>query len=145
MKRTHKTIRPAAFLLGASLFLATPSLFSQQVDIPEPTFMQIPAPALYQPQFKGADPFRPWEMMERNRAISILELDYHGILSMGGMPMAFFTWRGNPGARYTLKSRKLLDGNGKVVEGVVGDITAKEVVLVQGNQRIPYPREQRRP
>jgi hypothetical protein len=141
--------RIGALCLGGLLFLAlgagTVRVQAQQVDVPEPTFMQVPAPALYHPQFKGPDPFRTWTLVERNRQISILELDYNGTLSMGGSPMALFTWRGSKKTRYLLKGKKLFDGNNAVVDGVVGDITEKEVLLIQGNQRIPYSREQRRP
>ena len=140
MKQTLRVV-----LLMVSALLMTGMFWAQQVDVPEPTFMQAPVYAGYQPQYKGRDPFAPLTMGQRVNLISILELEYHGTLSMGGVPMALFNWRNNPTTRFVLKFRKLYDANGVWVDGVVGDITDKEVVLIQGNQKIPYPRDQRRP
>ncbi len=142
--RSVRVLRAGCLGLIAWLACGIVGVQAQQVDVPEPAFMQAPAPTLYHPQFKGPDPFRKWNLVERNRQISILELDYNGTFSMGGVPMAFFTCLGNNKARYILKAKKLYDGSGVAVEGVVGDITDKEVLLIQGNQRIPYSREQRR-
>jgi len=50
---------------------------------------------------------------------------------LGDSWTALFTWRGNPIVRYTLKDRLLLDGNGRVIDGVVGDISASKVVVTQ--------------
>ncbi len=133
-----------AGLLSILMVLSAAAFRAQQVDVPEPTFMQAPEYSGYQPQYKGRDPFIPIQVPTLNQ-VSIMELDYHGTLSIGGVPMALFNWRDKPDTRFVLKFRKLYDANGVWVDGVVGDITDKEVVLTQGNQKIPYPRDQRRP
>jgi hypothetical protein len=138
-----KKISRAVFF-SVLMALAAGAFRAQQVDVPEPTFMQAPVYSGYQPQYKGRDPFIPLQVSTLNR-VSIMELDYHGTLTMGGVPMALFNWRNKPDTRFVLKFRKLYDANGVWVDGVVGDITDKEVVLIQGNQQIPYPRDQRRP
>jgi hypothetical protein len=43
--------------------------------------------------------------------------------------------------QYMLKYRKLYSGGEKEVDGVVGDISNSEVVLIQGEQKIAYPRK----
>jgi len=133
------------FLSGALVFgLAFPAM-SQQVDVPEPTFMQIPGVQAYQIRFKGRDPFLSSTSSFKATQVSIAELEFHGVLKMGSTSVAIFNWRGNTTARYLLKQRKLYSGLGDAVDGVVGDITDTEVILSQGSLKIPFPREQRRP
>ncbi len=81
------------------------------------------------------------ENIDRSPQLSIAELDYHGVISLGETPLAMFTWRGNPSVRYTLKFRKLYGGGERTVDGVVGDITDSQVILVQGDQKIIFPRK----
>lgn len=130
---------PAA-LLGCVLFVS-----AQQMDVPEPTFMQMPGVQAYQPRFKGRDPFYILTAALKTAKVSILELEYHGVLQLGGNSIAIFNWRGDTSVRYVLKQRKLYNAAGDPVDGVVGDITDMEVVLNQGNMKIPFPRDQRRP
>ena len=54
--------------------------------------------------------------------------------------MALITWRGNQAIRYTLKFRKLYSDSDVVIDGVVGDITESEIKLIQGDQKVVYPR-----
>jgi hypothetical protein len=84
-------------------------------------------------------------VMDKTASVSIGELEYNGVLQMGEVTVALFSWRGNASKRYTLKFRKLYAGDDRKVEGVVGDITDTEVVLNQGDRKIAYPRSQRRP
>jgi hypothetical protein len=114
---------------------------AQQQDVPEPVFMNFSIQPLYVPTYHGRDPFKPLDNIQRSPAISISELDYHGILNIGSVPMALFTWRGNPSVQYTLKYRKLYGDAGKPLDGVVGDISDSEIVLIQGEQKIAYPRK----
>ena len=114
-------------------------VWSQQQDVPEPVFMNFTIQPLYVPNYHGRDPFRSLDNINRSPQISISELDYHGVLVMGNASMAMFSWRGNPAVRYTLKFRKLYGGD-KVVDGVLGDITDTNVILVQADQKIVYPR-----
>lgn len=130
------------------LFLAIVlSLFSflearaQQQDVPEPVFMNFSIQPPYVPSYHGRDPFLPLDNINRSPQISIVELDYHGVILLGETPMALFSWRGNPSIRYTLKFKKLYGGGDKVVDSVVGNITSSEVVLMQGDQKIVYPRK----
>jgi hypothetical protein len=114
---------------------------AQQQDVPEPVFMNFSIQPLYVPTYHGRDPFKPLDNVQRSPAISISELDYHGILYIGSVPRALFTWRGNTSVQYTLKYRKLYGSEEKPVDGVVGDITDSEIVLIQGEQKIAYPRK----
>jgi hypothetical protein len=120
-------------------------VWSQQVDVPEPAFMQAPGVQAYQIRFKGRDPFLVNTVSLKLSQVSISELEFHGIIKMGSTTLAIFNLRGNGSARYVLKQRKLFSEIGDSVDGVVGDITDSEVVLSQGNLKIPFPREQRRP
>jgi hypothetical protein len=133
-------------ILGLILFasLVAP-LCAQQVDVPEPTFMQIPGVQSYQMRFKGRDPFFSSSVGFKASQVSISELEYRGVLKMGKTVIAIFNWRGNGSARYVLKQRKLYGRLNETVDGVVGDISDTEVVLTQGGLKIPFPREQRRP
>lgn len=121
------------------------TLSAQQADVPEPAFMSFAVVAPYVPVYKGRDPFKPLGTVSRTNVVSIGELEYHGVIMMGDIPLALFSWRGNRTVRYTLKFRKLYMGDDRRVDGVVGDITDKEVILVQGDRKIVYPRSQRRP
>jgi len=128
------------YLLFAFCILSTFTFaWSQQQDVPEPVFMNFTIQPLYIPNYHGRDPFRPLDNVNRSQQISISELDYHGVLVLGNTSMAMFSWKGNPAVRYTLKFRKLYGGD-KVVDGVVGDITDANVILVQADQKIVYPR-----
>lgn len=135
---TNKT----QLFLAIVLFLF-PSLEAraQQQDVPEPVFMNFSIQPPYIPSYHGRDPFLPLDNIDRSPQISIVELDYHGVILLGETPMALFSWRGNPSIRYTLKFKKLYGGGDKVVDSVVGNITGSEVVLMQGDQKIVYPRK----
>ncbi len=113
---------------------------AQQQDVPEPLFINFSIQAPYVPTFRGRDPFKPLNNITRSSQVTLSELDYHGVIRLGDSWMALFTWKGNPAVRYTLKDRMLFDGNGKVIDGVVGDVLDKKVVVSQGDQRIVYPR-----
>lgn len=84
--------------------------------------------------------FKALDNVDRQPQVSIFELDFHGVISMGGTAVALFTWKGNPGVRYILKFRKLYSGGERTIDGVVGDISESEVVLMQGEQKVVYPR-----
>ena len=115
-------------------------LMAQQQDVPEPLFINFSIQAPYIPTFHGRDPFKPLDNITRSPQVTLSELDYHGVIRLGDSWMALFTWKGNPIVRYTLKDRMLFDGNGKVIDGVVGDISDSKVVVTQGDQKIVYPR-----
>ncbi len=136
-----KTIGLAACL---AVFSASP-MFSQQVDVPEPTFMQPPGVQAYQIRFKGRDPFMVRGAAFQDTKVTIAELEFRGVIKMGSTTLAIFNWRGNSAKRYVLKQRKLYGDSKEAVDGVSGDITDTEVVLTQGSMKIPFPREQRRP
>jgi hypothetical protein len=127
------------------ILIFVPLASSQQMDVPEPTFMQMPGVQVYQIRFNGRDPFFAGTSSIKSAQVSISELEFHGVLKMGTTVMAIFNWRGIKSVRYVLKQRKLYNGVGEAVDGVVGDITDSEVVLNQGSLKIPFPREQRRP
>jgi hypothetical protein len=133
-----------AFLLPAvlaCLFRGLPAK-AQQQDVPEPLFMNFSIQPPYITSYHGRDPFKPLDNVDRQPQISIAELDYHGLISVGDTLMALFTWRGNSSVRYTLKYRKLFSGGEKMIDGVIGDITDSSVILTQGDQKIVYPRKQ---
>ena len=125
--------------LGCAL-LAVALAWAQQQDVPEPVFMNFSIQPLYVPSYHGRDPFKPLDNVDRSPQVSIAELDYHGLIFLGETPMALFTWRGNSAVRYILKSRKLYSGE-TIIDGVIGEITSSGVVLVQGDQKIVYPRK----
>jgi len=125
----------------AFLFMSFVVLYAQQQDVPEPVFINFSIQPVYIPTYHGRDPFKPLDNVDRLPQVSIAELDYHGVLNIGGSSMALFTWKGNPTVRYTLKFRKLYGGGEKAVDGVVGDISNSEVVLTQGDQKVVYPRK----
>lgn len=135
----NKWIALGLTLVGAG------TLSAQQVDVPEPTFMQMPGVQVYQVRFKGRDPFLASSAILKASQVTIAELQFCGTLKTGNSVVAIFNWRGNPGSRFYLKQRKLYSGTNDVVDGVVGDVKDTEVVLSQGNLKIPFPREQRRP
>jgi hypothetical protein len=114
---------------------------AQQQDVPEPVFTSFPIQPPYVPTYHGRDPFKPLDNIDRSPELSIAELDYRGVLQVGNSVLALFTWRGNPQVRYSLKYRKLYDGNDKALDGVVGDVTQDEVVLIQGDQKIVFSRK----
>lgn len=118
---------------------------AQQSDVPEPAFLSFDVSAPYVPVYKGRDPFRSLDSSERTPIVSIGELVFHGVVQMNNVPLALFSWRGNPAVRYTLRYRKLIGADDRRVDGVTGDITENEVVLIQGDRKIVYPRAQRRP
>jgi len=117
------------------------SLWAQQQDVPEPVFMNFSIQPPYVPTYHGRDPFKPLDNVDRTSELSIAELDYRGVIQVGDAVLALFTWRGNPSVRYSLKYRKLYDGNDKALDGVVGDVTKDEVVLIQGDQKIVFSRK----
>lgn len=137
-----KTIRIfTRVLYVCALFFVGRLLCAQQQDVPEPVFMNFSIQPLYVPTYHGRDPFRPLGNVQRSPEISISELDYHGVIYIGAVPIALFSWRGNGAVQYSLKYRKLYGSSDKPVDGVVGDITDSEVVLIQGEQKIAYPRK----
>ena len=115
--------------------------WAQQQDVPEPVFTTFPIQPPYTPIYHGRDPFKPLDNIDRSPELSIAELDYRGVIQVGDSVLALFTWRGNPQVRYSLKYRKLYDGNDKALDGVVGDVTQDEVVLIQGDQKIVFSRK----
>ena len=119
------------FVLGKCL--------AQQQDVPEPVFMNFFIQPLYVPSYHGRDPFKPLDNLDRLPQVSIAELEYHGIIILGESQLALFTWKGNSNIKYVLKFKKLFSGE-KAIDGVAGDITASGVILVQGEQKIVYPR-----
>jgi hypothetical protein len=135
-----KVFKPLLLIIGL-FFLFQRFAFCQQQDVPEPVFVNFSIQPLYIPTYHGRDPFKPLDNVERSPEISISELDYHGVINIGKVPLALFTWRGNTAVQYTLKYRKLYGGGEKAVDGVVGDISNSEVVLIQGEQKIAYPRK----
>jgi hypothetical protein len=138
--KTLTRLKGTLFASCLFLFLFVPYIEGQQQDVPEPVFMNFSIQPLYVPIYHGRDPFKPLDNLDRAPQISIAELDYHGVIQMGEVPMALFTWRGNSEVRYILKYRKLFSGT-NTVDGVIGDITDSEVVLVQGDQKVVYPRK----
>jgi hypothetical protein len=127
------------FLNGVAILFVFGKCLAQQQDVPEPVFMNFSIQPLYVPSYHGRDPFKALDNLDRLPQISIAELEYHGIIMMGESPLALFTWRGNSNIKYVLKFRKLFSGE-KVIDGVIGDITVSGVILVQGDQKIVYPR-----
>lgn len=134
-----KWVKVVGFLITMFGFFLK-SVSAQQQDVPEPLFISFSIQAPYVPTFRGRDPFKPLNNITRSSQVTLSELDYHGVIHLGDSSMALFTWRGNPGVRYTLKNRTLFDGNGKLIDGVVGDISDTKVVVSQGDQKIVYPR-----
>jgi hypothetical protein len=128
-------------LINVLFFLLKGFSVAQQQDVPEPVFMNFSIQPLYIPTYHGRDPLKSLDNVDRSPEISVSELDYHGVIYMGSEPVALFTWRGNSLVQYTLKYRKLYSGGDKAVDGVVGDISNSEVVLIQGEQKIVYPRK----
>ena len=128
------------FISAVFVLVFSQTLKAQQQDVPEPLFINFSIIAPYLPTFHGRDPFKPLDNLTRSPQLTLSELDYHGVIRLGDSWTALFTWRGNPIVRYTLKDRLLLDGNGRVIDGVVGDISASKVVVTQGDQKIVYPR-----
>ncbi len=116
-------------------------VWAQQQDVPEPVFMNFSIQPLYVPTYHGRDPFKALNNVDRSPQISIADLDYHGVIYLGETPMALFTWKGNSAVQYVLKFRRLLNGGGKLIDGVVGDISESAVILVQGDQKIVYTRK----
>ena len=138
--KNKKLLKAVLLIIGLFLFVQK-TVSAQQQDVPEPVFMNFSIQPLYVPTYHGRDPLIPLDNLERTPDISITELDYHGVINIGGIPMALFTWQGNPMIEYTLKYRKLYSGGETEVDGVIGDISNSEVVLIQGEQKIVYPRK----
>jgi|SRR5579859_1454592 len=122
------------------LFFIHPGL-TQQQDVPEPVFMNFSVQAPYVPIYHGRDPFKALDNVNRSPQLSIAELDFHGTMRLNKTLMALFTWRGNPSVKYVLKFRSLYSGNDKIVDGVIGEIDDLEVTLVQGEQKVVFPRK----
>jgi|SRR5581483_1405888 len=139
MKNT--TLNYARAFLVLALLLTASSLWAQQQDVPEPIFVNFTIQPPYVPIYHGRDPFKPLDNVNRSPQISIAELEYHGVMSIEGTSMALFGWRSNQSIRYTLKFRKLYSDNDVAVDGVVGEVTNSEVVLIQGDQKIIYSRK----
>ncbi|SRR5665213_579068 len=137
--RNDKILTVLWLIMGLLFFIQGMAL-AQQQDVPEPIFMNFSIQPLYIPTYHGRDPLMPLDNLERTPNISISELDYHGVINIGGIPMALFTWQGNPMIQYMLKYRKLYSSS-KEVDGVIGDISNSQVVLIQGEQKIAYPRK----
>jgi len=123
------------------LMVYYPCVWAQQQDVPEPVFMNFSIQPLYIPTYHGRDPFTPLNNVDRSPQVSIADLDYHGVIYFGETPMALFTWKGNSAVQYVLKFRRLQNGGGTLVDGVVGDISKTAVILVQGDQKIVYSRK----
>jgi hypothetical protein len=129
-------------LFKAIFFILISSIIqAQQQDVPEPVFVNFSIQPPYIPAYHGRDPFKPLDNINRSPQISISELEYHGVIFMAGNPMALFTWRGNEAVRYTLKFRKLYSDADVEIDGVVGDIADSEITLIQGDQKVVYPRK----
>ena len=126
------------WILGFCLLIFN-GVLAQQQDVPEPVFMNFSIQPLYVPIYHGRDPFKPLDNIDRVSQLLIGELDYHGVILLGDTQIALFTWKGNPSVRYVLKFRKLFTGD-KNIDGVVGDITNTNVILMQGDQKIVYSR-----
>ncbi len=124
-----------------AIFLLTIVVHAQQQDVPEPVFVNFSIQPPYVPVYHGRDPFKPLDNVNRSPQISISELEYHGVIVIAGNPMALFTWRGNQAVRYTLKYRRLYNDADVEVDGVVGDIAESEITLIQGDQKVDYPRK----
>lgn len=122
------------------LFMTALQTNAQQQDVPEPVFLNFSIQPPYIPTYHGRDPFKPLDWIVNEPKISISELEYHGIVDFGGISMALFGWRTDQTKRYTLKQRKLYSDADVQVDGVVGDITDSKVILIQGDQKIVYPR-----
>ncbi|MGH7739930.1 MAG: hypothetical protein ACREL1_07265 [bacterium] len=114
---------------------------AQQQDVPEPVFQTFSVEAPYALTFHGRDPFKALDNIDRSPELSISELNYGGVIQMGDSVLALFTWRENPMIHYTLKSGKLYGANDKVLDGVVGNITKDQVVLIQGDQKLAFSRK----
>ena len=136
MKRPFSSIGILSVLLLTAL-----QTQAQQQDVPEPVFLNFSIQPPYVPTYHGRDPFKPLDWIVNEPKISIAELEYHGIVDFGGTSMALFGWRTDQAKRYTLKQRKLYSDADVPVDGVVGDITASQVILIQGDQKITYPRQ----
>ncbi len=125
-----------------TFFLALPCwMNAQQEDVPEPVFLNFSVQPPYVPTYHGRDPFKPLNWVVNQPQISIAELKYYGIVDVGSQPIALFGWRADPSKEYTLKNRKLYNDAGLPVDGVVGDITDSQVILIQGDQKIAYSRK----
>jgi len=135
-----KVFKPFLLIIGL-FFLFVRFAAAQQQDVPEPVFMNFSIQPLYIPTYHGRDPLKALDNVDRSPEISVSELDYHGVIYIGQVPMALFSWRGNNAVEYTLKYRKLYGSGEKAVDGVVGDISNSEVVLIQGEQKVAYPRK----
>jgi hypothetical protein len=140
MQNTLTDIKKFVFLIVV-YFLSISSIQAQQQDVPEPVFVNFSIQPPYIPAYHGRDPFKPLDSLNRSPQISISELEYHGVIFISGTPMALFTWRGNKAVRYTLKFRKLYSDNDSEIDGVVGDIADSEITLIQGDQKVVYPRK----
>lgn len=126
------------FLVSVFFALCCERVFCQQQDVPEPIFVNFVITAPYIPVYKGRDPFQPLDNMDRSKQISIADLDFHGVISMGGETYGLFAWKGNPAIRYTLKTRRLFSDSNEMVDGVVGNISETDVTLIQGDQKVVY-------
>ncbi len=145
-KSNKKILLFAIFGIGIT---AQYSALCQQQDVPEPVFMNFSIQSPYIPTYHGRDPFYPLQpySYDISKKVSIADLDYRGILSLGDKDMALFSWKHDGNYRFLLKSRKLYcssnstkSSNEQVVDGIVGDITGTEVVLIQGEQKIVFSR-----
>src|SRR3990172_11094112 len=121
MKKERKKPEPMLRVFFLCFFLSS-GVWGKQQDVPEPVFMNFSIQPLYVPTYHGRDPFKPLDNVDRSPQISIVELNYLGVILVGGKPSGLFTWRGNPSVVYTLKSRKLFASGNKTVDGVIGDI-----------------------
>lgn len=124
-----------------SLMLLASLTEAQQQDVPEPVFLNFSIQPPYIPAYHGRDPFKPLDWIKNESQISIAELEYHGIVNFGGTSMALFGWRTDQAKQFTLKKRKLYSDADVPVDGIVGDITDSQVILIQGDQKIVYPRQ----
>src|SRR5579871_1731496 len=114
----------------SGLFLTALRTQAQQQDVPEPVFLNFSIQPPYIPTYHGRDPFKPLDWILNEPKISIAELEYHGIVEFGGTSMALFGWRTDQSKRYTLKQRKLYSDADIAIDGVVGDITDSQVILI---------------
>lgn len=130
------------FLGTTVAFLWTaPPMDAQQQDVPEPVFLNFSIQPPYIPTYHGRDPFKPLNWIVNRPRISLVELEYHGVVTVDGATLALFGWRVDQTKEYTLKNRKLYSDEGIPVDGVVGEITDTQVILIQDDQKIVYPRQ----
>lgn len=136
----NRIIFSAAVVFAGEMF----SLSAQQVSWQGPmeVFPSLVEEAPYVPRYQGRDPFVPLGKDQySNYPARLSDLEYQGLLFVEGVPRALFVLQRDKGVRFVLKYDRLYDGQNHVVDGVVGEITEKEIVLRQGGQELRLPRK----